>query len=487
MPSENEEFEFRKRLEDESSAQPSVQPSAQSSQNTGSNPFLAELQKRLSGDLGNGHRDVEGNAVLNTAKTYGAPLNYAVGNIANVPLSAVEAGVEKFQGKPTHIVKDYISSLRGNAPTGEQRLSNIGVQPGMGRTLGGAGLDLASGALAAPLAISGAQKALSAAPEMFGNLANQATIEHLRPTQARRMALGDEGLDRVAQETLQSGAMKFGSKATDTADALEEQLAKTGEQIGSQRQQIASQGFGAKPEDFQSAINDAAEGVNRTGVNQAAENRIKDIGNNVMDKLAPNYQNMGETAIPFDELAKTGTELQQNINYNIEGKPFNQGMKEAAGNLRDLETQVAPEYESPLYRSQMDRYSNLSNATQMAGRTAGLANGGTGLLGQVTDAGVNSVSLNQFMNGNPLAAIPASVRAVTKGRISSMVGTTANTVAKKALEASTIVNKLTASPGAQSFIGAIQAAAQKGPDALATTHFLLQQTSPEYQEAMRNQ
>lgn len=57
-------------------------------------------------------------------------------------------------------------------------------------------------------------------------------------------------------------------------------------------------------------------------------------------------------------------------------------------------------------------------------------------------------------------------------------------IAKKALDATVLVNQLSASPGAQRYIGAIQSAASQGQGALAATHFILSQTEPDYQKAV---
>lgn len=56
-------------------------------------------------------------------------------------------------------------------------------------------------------------------------------------------------------------------------------------------------------------------------------------------------------------------------------------------------------------------------------------------------------------------------------------------IAKKALDAAVLTQKLSASPSGQKFIQAIQGAAAQGQGALATTHFILSQTQPEYQDA----
>jgi len=56
-------------------------------------------------------------------------------------------------------------------------------------------------------------------------------------------------------------------------------------------------------------------------------------------------------------------------------------------------------------------------------------------------------------------------------------------IAKKSLDAAMLIDRLKSSPGAQKFIAPIQSAASQGQGALATTHFILSQTQPEYQDA----
>lgn len=56
---------------------------------------------------------------------------------------------------------------------------------------------------------------------------------------------------------------------------------------------------------------------------------------------------------------------------------------------------------------------------------------------------------------------------------------------KKILDAGVALQKLSSSPMGQKFVAPIQKAAQQGPMAFSVTHFLMQQTEPEYQKAMQ--
>lgn len=57
-------------------------------------------------------------------------------------------------------------------------------------------------------------------------------------------------------------------------------------------------------------------------------------------------------------------------------------------------------------------------------------------------------------------------------------------IAKKALDATVLVGKLSETEGAQRFVGAIKQAASQGQGALAATHFILSQIEPDYQKAV---
>lgn len=378
-----------------------------------------------------------------------------------------------------------IPSLAGRAAA----MAGIGGAMGLARSNANSPMEAAkdfggaaaTGAILQPALEKAIPAAAGKASEWLDDLSNSATKMHLRPTAQTARAIGPEGLDEIAQAVRQSGAMKFGSKVGDTAENLAGLKSEIGQQLGSQRSQIASSGAGVRPEDVENAISSAGESVNKTGANQGAENRIKGIADDVMNKSAPNYQNMGEQQIPFDKLGEIGTELQGNINYQTEGKAFNKGMRGAAANIRGVEAGAAPTFEGPLFRSQMDRYSNIADASKMANRTAGLADGGNGLMGQIADVGAFSTGANAIMHGNPWGAAVIGARALTKGRVASSVAVGADLMSK-ALNPQNIIKQLS-NTNASRFIPAIQKASQDA-DSLSATHFILQQTEPEYSKAV---
>lgn len=355
---------------------------------------------------------------------------------------------------------------------------------------------------------------------------------HLRPTPQMAEKLGDEGLNEVVDAAYNAKAIEPFRTVKNTAKNLGESVDDIGQQLGAQREQIASGGAGVSPGAIRKAFTEGAESINEEGANQAAANRINRIGDQSVNKLSPSpiagmvngedelknyvFQGINEGApdstvdtgwwtknidaargyagpggkinaakisdfdpqlllgdeyvnggiitgspsnisntipasefsgsaglakkmfgdpasqapkdVPFDKLAKLITRVQKKVNYNKNSNEFNEGLRNTAGNLRTVEKSITPAGDAGLYRSQMDKASNLYDALAMADKTGSLHRGG--MMGRLQDIAINTDAASRLSQGD-IKGIPlALVRAATKGRVSSTIGAGANAVSK---------------------------------------------------------
>lgn len=97
-----------------------------------------------------------------------------------------------------------------------------------------------------------------------------------------------------------------------------------------------------------------------------------------------------------------------------------------------LKKQTEGMIDDPAFKAAKKAYGNQAAAEMMAGRTAALTDGGTGLMGHMTDLAVEMPALQALIHGNPTGAGLAAARGVTKGRIGSSAAITLDKLSKLA-------------------------------------------------------
>lgn len=196
--------------------------------------------------------------------------------------------------------------------------------------------------------------------------------------------------------------------------------------------------------------------------------------------------------------------VQASINYLTDPKAKQQAMMDYA---RILKEESERAIDNPKFVPAKQRFSKLSDAQMMAERTAGLTDSGTGLLGHLHDISAEQAAMQALLHGEPATgAAIAGGRAAVRGRTASALGVGSNEVSKflsarptldaaarglknqlpqigSAFGRQQIMEKIKKRPGAHRFAQVIQNAASKGDASLASTHYILSQTEPEYASA----
>lgn len=330
-----------------------------------------------------------------------------------------------------------------------------------------------------------------------GRTAEDLAVRHLRPTPQLARALGPERLREVGREALDSGAIGFGQKAESTAA----NLADLSEASGAVKGDIVNNSS-SKIDPFQVAENfdkRVIEPLRGTAENQELVAQLEAKKDAFLRQYHPTPESV---PVPASQIEAEKMAVQNNINYKTDPTSKTDAMR-GWGSV--LKNSVEEAVNDPAFEASKRAFGNLRAGQEMAERTAGLSGGGTGLMGHITDVGVGTEALHLLANGNPAGLALGGARALTRGRLSSSLAVGADKLSKglQSLPISSqgarnlqaggtegLVNVLTGrlqGSHAEKFLPAIKAAAARGDNSLATTHFILGQTNPEYQKAVQGE
>jgi hypothetical protein len=362
----------------------------------------------------------------------------------------------------------------------------------------------------------------------LGEFAEREAAKHLRPTPTMARDLGPEGLRAVGREALDSGAIEFGAKAENTAANLADLLQEVGQVKGDI---VAAAKGGMHPQEIANRVqNEVIAPLGQTAEGQTLAAKIQDK----LDKFLSHY---GENISP-QQLEAEKMAVQNNINWSGDPKASTEALMGYAKTLRKGAEELIPD---EAFKAAKQTYGNLLDAKTMADRTAGLTDGGNGLIGHMYDLTAGHVALDAATHGNPIGLPIAAARGLTKGRVHSALAVGAdkaskflaenpniNTAIESAgnmvrgsspvatrefqnfnpsraaslpneehkdianrpqakLDSNELIQKLSNAPNSNKYIQAIQQAASRGPEALSSTHFILLQTEPEYQRATQGE
>jgi hypothetical protein len=459
------------------------------------------------------------------------------------------AGVDALQkGSLSDVVADYIANrdkyrqgdaaaeaanpktfLAGNIGGGLATAAIPGLNIGRAATLGGrvagaAGLgalaaaggshaDLTQGdvgGLARDAAIgagTGAilQRGMETIPGLLsGETAENLAVRHLRPTAQTARALGPDKLRDIGREALDSGSIKFGGTVGETAAALADHASEAGALKG---EILGASTAQASPFDIAQRFKDEViDPLRGTEANKDLVSSLEKKMQGFLEEHVPDYAKamaiedpeargaavdalvQSAPKAPIQNIEAEKMAVQNNINYKTDPNSKTGAMRNWGSILRD-EAEKGVNDEG--FDASKRAFGNLREGQKMAERTGGLADGGNGLMGHITDVGLGTEAMHLAATGNPAGLAIGAGRAATKGRVASSAAVAADMIAKGAqgikgtLEASDIIQKLQGIPGAAKFASAVRDAAMRGQGALATTHFLLSQTEPDYQQAIQ--
>lgn len=377
------------------------------------------------------------------------PKSYIAGNLGGGLLTAFipGLGISKAAGTAANIAKVAGAGAVSSIGSGEQDGS-----------LGEVGKDAAIGAGAGVVGYGLGQLAQKLIPEATksAEYAEKKIVEHLRPTPKVARVLGPDRLKEVGREVLDSGAVSFGSKATDTAAKLGEQRQLLGKAIGDVLENsegkvnLAELAGNIEKSVIEPIAGQAANQKIVDGLRGDTQNLVKtyvdkmmssDEKNRIMRQVLDSVDGDQAKALPifYQKAAKaidlTPQQLElekrainKGINYLTDPKAAQEAKMGFANTIKDASEGAV---NNPLFQKLKSSFGKTAEAQAMAERTAGLTDSGTGLLGHLWDMGVDNAAFNAVMHGEPITGgLLAGGRALTKGKINSALGVTADQASK---------------------------------------------------------
>lgn len=286
-------------------------------------------------------------------------------------------------------------------------------------------------------ATQGVPTIMGMAEKPLEEAALKSTIAHLRPTAMTARGIGRDGLRDMADEVLQTGAIKPGQKIATTADNLDNLV----NEVGRVKGDIVKDATGEVP------IRQILQRVKKEVVDPLQEtNRGDQFADPLIEEMKGFYRKYGKPGVartpegPLPVYKKTMTPQQleaekmmvdDSIDWrDVSKTPANKAQAKYANILRDEAENVITD---PAFKPAKQSYGKLADASEIANRTAGLAAGGTGLFGKIDDAVVLDAMVREMQNSQPIrAATLGSIRALMKGRTTSAMAAGAQGLSKVA-------------------------------------------------------
>lgn len=390
-------------------------------------------------------------------KIYGAgELGGAIGsafipglNVAKGASLATTAGRAALQGglMGAGSTEDSLTSLSG--------LGDVAKGAALGGAGGAAGYGLSKAIGAAPGMLSRGADKLDQAAEDFAVKATGAT--------GRQAEKFSEGTGR---ELLDRGIVKFGDTPEKVAERAAAMQAESGRGIGSALQELDKRGVTASVDNVVSSIQSQIDELSRVPGNEKIVGQLK----NEIDNLVAR----GESNIPLSYGEEAKRAYQGQVNYASPEAEKKSAAKLASAFRGEVESAASAADPGIASKFMDDKklYGTLAPVREAAEKRASQLNQSPfGGFGDLAAGGMAAGA------GGPAAAAAVASRRFLAPRAASSLAVGADRLADVVRKAPQMLGK---------FAPALQAAAQRGTQGLAATHFILQQTQPEYQDLMRN-
>jgi len=272
----------------------------------------------------------------------------------------------------------------------------------------------------------GGQVTGSALSNMLRKVGIGSAVQHLRPTPQVANALGPEKLDEIATQALENGDIQPFQKVASTAQNLAKTKAQAGQKIG---EIISKSDAMVNPADI-------AQNIQENIITPLQEtNAGKKIAAPIQEKLDSLMEHLGNEPVPVSQIEAEKTAEQAATNYRApEPAAKIKADRAFSGALRQASEDALQNQDAERLQDFLDaktQFGNAEAARKMANRTASLTDHGAGLIGRLGDmtswaVGMPAAATLAASGHYPAAAAAAStpiLRALTKGRVASTVGT----------------------------------------------------------------
>jgi len=393
------------------------------------------------------------------------PMSYGGGGLAGGLLTNVIPGVGLAKGAgygKTALSAAAQGAAFGAGASESEDALGVGIDAGIGAGIG---------AVAAPVMRMGGEflgDGVEYAGKKIGQLGNK-----LRGT-AEDFAVKATGAtgrqaekfsDDAGRQLLNRKIVRFGDTPETIAGRAQQAVDDAGSHIGQILDDLDEQGVKSSVENIVSGVEKRISDLKKIPGN---EKIIRQLENEV-----ENLYERGESFLPVSVGEKAKRNFQSQTNYAspeadkkataIMGREFREESEraalEASPNLAEafIDEKKTIGLLKPIQKAAQNRASTLNQSP-------------FGGLGDTAAAGAGLVS------GGPAAAAAVAGRRIIAPRLSSMMAISTDAIANIARSAPNRLGK---------FAVIINNAAKRGPQAIAATNFILQQSQPEYRELMR--
>lgn len=277
---------------------------------------------------------------------------------------------------------------------------------------------------------------------------------------------------------LDEGVVKFGSGPQGVATRANQVLERSGDAIDT-------------------ALNEVPDTISKTQVMADLKQRASALRQDpsqapVARRIEKIIENIADPAVPEDLTALQAEQIKRGFQgqSNYFKPNTTQATKETASVFKNAVEQKASDFDpavAGLFEGAKKDYGMFKPVADAAERRSSqLEQSPIGGFMDMATAGVGSMATG-IPHAGPVAAVGRRLLAPKMASATAVGLDTASKIASGAINTEQIVEKLSAYPKAQKFANAIRAAASRGQQALAATHFILGQTQPAYQRAVQGE
>lgn len=283
----------------------------------------------------------------------------------------------------------------------------------------------------------------------------------------------EEFAPNAGRELLDRGIVKFGSTPEDISRNAAEAMSESQAGILDSLSQMDNQGVAvsrdALKEGLQQKISELSQDESQSGVIKQLQQALEDL------EATPESRPISQV-----EMVKRGYQSQNNyLNPDVDraGKIIGNVYREAVENAA---TKANPDIASQFLENK-NTYGLLNPIQEAAEKRASQLSQSP--IGGLLDVGS---AVGGLASGHPIAAVTAPIaRRALSPRLASSGAVLADKGADIVNSGAKLIQKLAENPATQKFSSLLQKAAARGAPSLASTHFILSQTEPEYQAAIQ--
>lgn len=329
---------------------------------------------------------------------------------------------------------------------------------GAGTGAAGGAIGHAAGGILAN-GIDAAGNLISKAAPGLENAADNLAVNATGATGRQSMKFSDD----AGRQLLNRGLVRFGDNAKNIGNRIADASDQSGQAIGQALSDLDAKGVKASVENVANSIEGKIKELNQIPGNEKTISQLRNELDNLYDR--------GQSELPISqgEIAKRNFQAQTNYNSPEAEKAATGQVASSFRNEVERAANAADPNIGAKFQDDKQLFGLLQPIQDAAEkRAATVRQSPIGGLGDMAAAGTGAIT------GGKAWALPAVIgKKLLAPRIASSLAVTSDLLSKVAAQAPEALGK---------FAPVIQSATQRGSQAVAATHFILEQSNPEYRQ-----